>query len=298
MKTYHDIATDGGSDVAGQVQTQMSVLRHRLQSIGRVVAVMSGKGGVGKSTMTVVLADALARRGLRVGIVDADINGPSVARMMGVRDHTPRPGAGGMLPAVSATGIRIMSMDLFLPPNATPVIWEAPVQDHAYTWRPMVEMGALRELIADTAWGTLDVMLVDLPPGTDRLPNLADLVSELSGAVVVTGPTAVSQMVVARSITMATEVARAPIIGLVENMSAYVCTACGRAERMRGSDGGAEALAKAHGVPFLGHVPFDPRLARAADRGESFLASFADTPAGRAIEAVAQGCRTIWRIEP
>ena len=288
MKTYYDIATDGGSDVVGQVAEQWQRLQDRLRGIGHVMPIMSGKGGVGKSTMAVLLAEALSLKGLRVGIVDADINGPSIARMTGVRQQTPRPNAGGMQPAVSATGIRVMSMDLFLPRDATAVLWEAPTQEHAYTWRPMVEMGALRELIADTVWGKLDALFVDLPPGTDKLPNLADLVSGLSGAVVVAGPTALSHMVVARSITMATEVADVPIIGLVENKFAFVCDVCGNEQRLNASGNGAEALASAHGVPLLGRVPFDPRLSLAADGGEPFLTHYSDSPAGRAIEGIAR----------
>ena len=287
MKTYHDIATDGGSDVIGQVAEQMSRLQDRLTQVGHVVAIMSGKGGVGKSTMTTVLAEALTLQGYRVGIVDADINGPSMARMTGVRHQTPLPGAGGMQPAVNAAGTKVMSMDLFLPSDATAVVWDAPTQDHAFAWRQMLEMGALRELIADTAWNTLDVLLIDLPPGTDKLPNLAGLIPGLTGAIVVTGPTAVSQMVVARSITMATEVAGVPVIGLVENMSVFVCSTCGQEEWLDASGRGAEALATAHGVPLLGRVPFDPRLALGADRGEPFLVSYSNSPAGNAITEIA-----------
>ncbi len=287
MKTYHDIAADGGSDVIGQVAEQMARLQDRLAQVDHVVAVMSGKGGVGKSTVTAVLSEALTALEYRIGVVDADINGPSMARMTGVRRHTPIPDGGGMQPAVSATGVKVMSMDLFLPQDATAVLWHAPTQNHAYTWRPMVEMAALRELIADTAWGTLDIMLADLPPGSDRLPNLADLVPDLSGAVVVTGPTAVSQMVVARSITAATQVADVPLIGIVENMATYRCPSCGHQERFLAPASGGESLGEAHGIPFLGRIPFDPRLALAADDGEPFLARHADSPAGHAIMALA-----------
>ncbi len=287
MKTYHDIATDGGSDVAGQVADQMARLSSRLARVGHVVAIMSGKGGVGKSTLTATLAEAFALMSHSVGIVDADINGPSVALMTGVRHHVPHPVPGGMSPATSASGVKVMSMDLFLQHDSSAVLWEAPSQRHAYTWRPMVEMGVLRELIADTAWGALDVLFIDLPPGSDRLPNLADLVEDRAAAVVVTGPTAVSHGVVARSITAAADVAGLPVVGLVENMSSYVCTACGHEEYYDRSGSGAAELAAAHGIPFLGRIPFDSRLALAADRGEPFLAHAGDAPVGRAIMALA-----------
>ncbi len=283
MKTYHDIASDGGSDVIGQVTAQRARLEDRLSLVDHVVAVMSGKGGVGKSTITFVLAEALAERAWCVGIVDADINGPSIAQMTGVRTHVPVLTPGGVMPPENREGIRVMSMDLFLAQEAAPVLWEASTQDEAYTWRPMVEMGALRELIADTEWGPLDVLLVDLPPGADRLPNLASLLPRLSGVVVVTGPTSVSQVAVERSIGMASRVARVPVIGLVENMSAYICPACGAAELLDSNVGDAEALATRHGVPFLGHVPFDRNLALAADTGEPFLERYAGSMAGRAI---------------
>jgi len=286
MKNYYDIATDGGSDVIGQVTDQMARLAARLDQIRHVVAVMSGKGGVGKSTLTTVLAEALHLMDYRIGIVDADISGPSIAYMTGVRDQTLALGPDGMQPAVSAQGIKVVSMDLFLPQDTTTaVLWEAPTQEHSYTWRPMVEMGALRELIADTAWGVLDVLLVDLPPGSDRLPNLADLIAkQLSGTIVVTGPTAVSQMVVSRSI-MAASRSNLPIIGLVENMSADFG---GVGEQSKNREGSSEMVALAHGVPFLGNIPFDPRLALATDRGEAFLTAHGDTPAGRAMMAVAR----------
>ena len=160
MKTYKDIPTDGGSDIIGQVTEQAGRVKTRLASVRHVVAVMSGKGGVGKSSMTVNLAAALAREGQAVGILDADINGPSIAKMTGVRSHTPQPGADGMTPATGALGIKVMSIDLFLPQDATPVLWDAPTQHDAYTWRGMMEIAALREFLSDTAWGTLDVLLV------------------------------------------------------------------------------------------------------------------------------------------
>ena len=288
MKTYHDVATDGGSDVLGQVASQEARLARRLSTIGRVVAVTSGKGGVGKSTVTAVLAEALAARGCTVGMLDADINGPSLAWMAGVRSHTPSPTADGMAPAISAQGVKVMSMDLFLPQDATAVLWDAPTQDHAYTWRPMVEMGALRELLSDTDWGTLDVLLIDLPPGSDKLPNVAGLVPSLAGSIVVTGPTAVSQMVVARSITMATEVAHTPVIGVLENMAAYVCSRCARQDAALATTNSAEQLALAHGVPFLGRIPMDPHLAAATDQGSAFLEHHGDSAAAQAIQSIAR----------
>ncbi len=290
MKTYHDIPTDGGSNIVEQVTEQANRVQARLASVRYVVAVMSGKGGVGKSSMTVNLAAALALEGQAVGILDADINGPSIAKMTGVRGYMPRVGESGMTPATGALGIKVMSIDLFLPQDGTPVLWNAPTQQDAYTWRGMMEMAALREFLADTAWGTLDVLLVDLPPGADKLPNLADVLPSLSGTIVVTIPSAVSQWVVARSITMAKEIVKRPVIGLVENMAAYVCAHCGQEEALF-PIGHVEELAAEHDVPYLGRIPFDPRLAAAADDGTLFMQHHHETPAGQAIAQVAEKVR-------
>ena len=287
MKTYHDVAgTDGGSGIVAQVTAQAQQVQQRLASVQHVVAVMSGKGGVGKSSLTVNLAAALAMGGHAVGLLDADLNGPSLAKMTGVRGQTLHVGETGIQPAQGDLGLKVMSMDLFLPDERAPVVWDAPTQKDAFTWRGMMEAGALREFLADTAWGTLDVLLIDLPPGTDRLPTLVDLVPQLSGVVIVTIPSGVSQFVVGKSITMATEMLDTPVIGLVENMSAYVCPHCGEVEALFPS-GEVKRLAESHGVPYLGAVPFDPRLAADADAGLLFVKQHTETPASRAIKTVA-----------
>jgi ATP-binding protein involved in chromosome partitioning len=285
MKGYRDIAGDGGSNIVGQVAAQQARLAARMAAIRATVAVVSGKGGVGKSSVTANLAAALVARGLAVGVLDADLNGPSMAKMLGVRGEPLRVGAGGVLPAVSADGVRILSMDLLLPGDDTPVVWDAPTQAEAHTWRGTMEGTALREFLADTAWGTLDLLLLDLPPGADRLPTLLDLLPGLTGAVVVTIPSGVSHLVVRRAMTLARE-RGARLLGLVENMAGYVCPTCGTLGPL--FDGpGAEATAGEHGLPFLGRVPFDPRLAAAADRGRPFVLDHGDTPTGRALARIA-----------
>ena len=190
-----------------------------------------------------------------------------------------------MQPAVSAEGIRVLSMDLLLPGDDTPVVWDAPTQAEAHTWRGTMEGTALREFLADTAWGALDVLLIDLPPGADRLPTLLDLLPGLTGAVVVTIPSGVSHLVVRRAMTLARE-RGARLLGLVENMAGYVCPTCGTVGPLFEGPGG-EVTAAQHGLPFLGRVPFDPRLAAAADRGRPFVLDHGDTPAGRALTGIA-----------
>jgi ATP-binding protein involved in chromosome partitioning len=285
MKGYRDIAGDGGSNIVEQVVAQQARLTARMAAIRASVAVVSGKGGVGKSSVTANLAGALAGRGLAVGVLDADLNGPSMGKMLGVRGQTLRVEADGVRPAVSAEGIRVLSMDLLLPGDDIPVVWDAPTQAEAHTWRGTMEGTALREFLADTAWGPLDVLLIDLPPGADRLPTLLDLLPGLTGAIVVTIPSAVSHLVVRRAMTLARE-RGARLLGLVENMAGYVCPTCGTVGPLFEGPGG-EATAAQHGLPFLGRVPFDSRLAAAADRGRPFVFDHADTPAGRALAAVA-----------
>lgn len=289
MKKYKDIAGDGGSNIVAQVEAQQGRLKERLSAVRRVVAVVSGKGGVGKSSIAANLAAAFARTGAAVGVLDADLNGPSLARMLGVRGQALRVTEAGVHPALNAQGIRVMSMDLLLPSDETPVTWEATTQAEAHVWRGSMEANALREFLADTAWGSLDLLLLDLPPGTDRLPTVAGLVPSLSGTVVVTIPAEVSHLVVKKCMTVARE-SGAPILGLVENMAGYVCVRCGAlGELFQGS--GGEALAAEFGIPFLGRIPFDPRLAAAADAGVPFIVEHGDTPAGRAFGEIADRIR-------
>jgi ATP-binding protein involved in chromosome partitioning len=285
VKRYRDIQGDGGSNIVGQIAEQHARLRARLAAIRRTVAVVSGKGGVGKSSVTANLGAALAAEGYAVGVLDADLNGPSIAKMLGVRGQTLRVTEAGVEPARSAEGIRVLSMDLLLPSDDTPVVWNAPTQTDAHTWRGTMEANALREFLTDTAWGALDVLLLDLPPGVDRLPTLAGLLPDLTGAVVVTIPSEVSHLVVRRSIALARE-AGTPLLGLVENMAGYVCLQCGSLGALFDGPGG-ERLALHCGIPFLGQIPFDPRLAGAADRGRPFVLEHGESPTGRALREVA-----------
>ena len=291
MKTYKDLPADGGSNIVGQVTQQVNRLQQRLASVRHTVAIMSGKGGVGKSSVTANLASALGLRGHSVGVIDADINGPSIAKMMGVRGQQIDYGDDGVKPALSPLGIKVMSMDLFLKDDETPVLWEAQTQKDAFTWRSTMEMSALREFLSDTEWGTLDYLLIDLPPGTDRLPNLVDLLPDLGGTIVVTIPSGVSQLVVKKSLTMAKKLLNAPVIGVVENMAAYVCADCGKTEDLFPS-GHTEEMVSQFEVSLLGKIPFDPRISIAADEGSVFVDEYRNTPAGRILMALAEKIET------
>jgi len=274
-KRYKDIAGDGGSNIERQVSEQHARLHARLAEVRAIVAVVSGKGGVGKSSLTANLAASWALEGRRVGVLDADLNGPSMATMLGVRGRRLVVGAEGVTPPEGALGVRVMSMDLLLPSDDAPLVWEAPTQAESHTWRGAMEANALREFLADTAWGALDVLLLDLPPGTDRLVTVASLLPTLSGTIVVTIPSEVAHLVVRKSITIAAQ-AKAPVLGLVENMA-------GLFPGPSGVD-----LAREAGIPFLGAVPFDPALAAAADFGEPLVASAPTCEAARALTTIAR----------
>jgi ATP-binding protein involved in chromosome partitioning len=278
VKRYRDIAGDGGSNIVGQVEDQQARLRRRLAGVRFVVAVVSGKGGVGKSSVTANLASRLALDGWRVGVLDADLNGPSMAKLLGVRGRTLVVDGGAVEPPITPLGVRVMSMDLLLPDDATPLTWQASTQAESQTWRGAMEANGVREFLSDTAWGDLDVLLVDLPPGTDRLVVIAGLVPVLAGTVVVTIPSDISRLVVRRSITVVTGLA-APVLGLVENMTGLFT-----------GPGGAE-LARERGIPFLGSIPFDPELAAAGDRGEALAVIAPERPAAHAFMVLARQIR-------
>lgn len=278
MKRYKDIAGDGGSNIAGQVGAQQAKLRARLASVRHVVAILSGKGGVGKSSITANLASAFALSGWKVGVLDADLNGPTMAKMLGVRGEKLVVSPEGVEPPATPLGLKVMSMDLLLSSDAAPLAWDAPTQAEAHTWRGAMEANALREFLADTRWGELDALLLDLPPGADRLATVAALVPALTGSIVVTIPSEVSHLVVRKAITAAVQ-AKAPLLGLVENMAGVFP-----------GPGGA-ALAREAGIPFLGSVPFDPALAGACDRGEPFVALAPGSPAAQALTSIATTLR-------
>ncbi len=284
MKSYKELPDDAGSNIIGQVTAQANRLSQRLSTVKHTVAIMSGKGGVGKSAITANIATALSLMGCTVGIVDADINGPSIAKMMGVRNITLEYTKSGVLPAISHLGIKIISMDLILSEDDAPVMWNAQTQKDAFTWRSTMEVGALREFIGDTEWGDLDFLLLDLPPGSDRLPNVVELIPNLGGVVVVTIPSEISQLIVKKSITMARDILKVPIIGVVENMAFYMCKHCGEPEPLFSVQDTSDYKLNEN---TLGKIPFDPKLSLCNDSGTPYLSEYLNTPATEAITEIA-----------
>jgi ATP-binding protein involved in chromosome partitioning len=285
-KTYKDLSGDGGSNIVGQVAEQVARLQARMQDIRHKVAVVSGKGGVGKSCITVNLATAVAMQGAAVGILDADLNGPSIAKMTGVRGQRPLIMAEGVQPVHGPAEMRIMSMDLLLPYDETPVTWQATTPTDAYVWRSSMEGTALREFLSDTIWGRLDYLFLDLPPGTDRIATLADILPGLTGVILVTIPSEVSHLVVRKSLALARDL-KIPMLGLIENMAGYECQSCQTIGELFQPGQGAR-LAADFGIRFLGELPFDPRLARSGDSGIPFVAIHQGTTTGRMFQALAR----------
>lgn len=263
MRGYAEVGGDDASDLPGQLREQRQRVAVRLAGVGRVLAVTSGKGGVGKSLVASSLAAALSEAGSAVGLLDADLDSPTGARMLDARDARLRIGDDGVRPPEVASGVRLVSTDLVLGEGA-PLEWEGPEGDD-WVWRGAQERGVLREFLSDVAWGELDVLVVDLPPGTSRLDQLVGLVPDLHGAISVTIPSAASASSVRRSMRRARD-RDVAIAGVVENMSGYACAGCGARGELFPGDAGPE-LAEALGVPLLGRVPFDPRAAAAADAG-------------------------------
>ncbi|MFI5341292.1 MAG: P-loop NTPase, partial [Candidatus Methylomirabilales bacterium] len=214
-----------------------------------------------------------------------------LAKMLGVRGGHLRIGEDGAEPPEGPLGIRVLSMDHLLPRDEAPLRWKAPTQEGNFVWRASAEAAALREFLSDTAWGRLDFLLIDLAPGTDKISSLAGLLPEMTAVIVVTIPTEVSHLAVRKSITMAAELWGASTVGVVENMAAYRCAHCGHEEPLfQGPDSAAMALEL--GVSFLGRVPFDPRLAAAADRGVPYVTQEAGAPCATALRTVAAALRS------
>ncbi len=259
-----------------QLIQQQQMLRVRMGKIKHKVAVISGKGGVGKSTVTVNLAAAFAKSGHTVGILDADIHGPSVPRLLGLTGQEVKVGPPGAFPVPGPLGIKVISIDFFLPEERAPTIWRGPLK-----------MRAIRQLLTDVVWGELDLLFIDLPPGTgDEVLSIAQLLPDIDGVVIVTMPGELSHAVVKKAITF-TERMHMPVVGVVENLSGYVCPSCGEKVDIF-QKGGGEKMAKEAGVPFLGKIPIDPKVSASSDRGVPFVISHPDSPASKAFAAIVE----------
>ncbi|HYU07522.1 MAG TPA: Mrp/NBP35 family ATP-binding protein [Thermoplasmata archaeon] len=252
-------------------------MAQRMSRIKHKIVVMSGKGGVGKTTIAANLSCVLAEDG-PVGLVDADVTGPDVAKIMGVEDAQVKATETGLEPTVGPAGVRVISMAQLIE------------RDTAVVWRGPLKIKALKQMLSDTEWGDLDYLVIDLPPGTSDEPlSVAQEIPDADGAVVVTTPQEVSLLDVRKSIGFAKAV-KMDILGVIENMSGFVCPHCGKSTEIF-KVGGGEAAAKELGLTFLGRIPLDPRIVIGGDAGKPFVIEHPDSEAAKAFRTIVANLR-------
>ncbi len=238
---------------------ERQAVARRMDRVRHKILVLSGKGGVGKSTVAVNIAACLALEGKKVGIMDTDIHGPSIPKLLNVNAVPEQTGEGGIQPATAFEGIKVMSVGFFLPNKDDAVIWRGPMK-----------YGVIRQFLSDVDWGDLDYLIVDSPPGTGDEPlAVAQLIGAVDGAVLVTTPQDVSVDDVRRSVNFCRQL-NMPILGVVENMSGFVCPHCNKGSDIF-KEGGGVTMADQMEAPFLGAIPIDPAVVRACDEGVPFI---------------------------
>lgn len=261
-------------------------LDKRLGGIRHKFMVMSGKGGVGKTTVAINLSVVLAMEGLRVGLLDADIHGPNVPKMLGV-ELKPLGGArGGLSPIEVLPNLHIISMAYLIQNKDNPVVWRGPLKHNA-----------ISQFISEVEWGPLDFFIVDLPPGTGDEPlSVAHLIKNVDGSIVVTTPQDVALLDSRKSVNFS-RVLKIPVIGIVENMSGMKCPHCGKDIPLF-KIGGGEKAAKELNVPFLGRIPIDPEMVQNCDRGMPYVTSYPNSEATKALQSIAQQCKEYVENKP
>ncbi len=252
-----------------KVQEKMTRVKHKIM-------IMSGKGGVGKSTVTANLATALAKKGKKVGVLDSDIHGPSIPKILGIQGEHPKATETGIKPVTTPHGVKVISMDLLVSDSARPIIWRGPLK-----------MKAIRQLLSDVDWGNLDYLLVDLPPGTGDEPlNIIQLMPEMDGAIIITAPSELSQYVVRKAVSMARKT-KIPVIGIIENMSGFVCPNCGERYEILGS-GGGKKISEEMNLLLLGQIPIDPIITENTDQGTPFIIKNPETQTTKIFDEIVQ----------
>jgi len=248
-------------------------LRQRLACIHHKIVVLSGKGGVGKSTVAVNLAHALHQSGRRVGLLDVDIHGPSIPTMLGLETQTVSAAGTELLP-VDLAGLKVMSIGFMLSS-----------QDAAVIWRGPMKMNVIKQFLQDVSWGELDFLIIDSPPGTGDEPlSVCQLIGDLDGAVVVTTPQKVAAVDVRKSISFCRRLG-VPVLGVIENMSGFVCPRCGEVTQILRAGAGRRMAAEMT-APFLGSIPIDPMIADTCDDGQPFLERYAESATARLMREI------------
>ncbi|MBQ7821389.1 MAG: Mrp/NBP35 family ATP-binding protein [Clostridia bacterium] len=249
----HDCSTCS-SNCSSREKQSLLEQPHELSNIKKVIGIVSGKGGVGKSAVTSMLAVTTQRLGYKTAILDADITGPSIPKIFAVNGEVTGDGNGAMFPLETKTGIEVMSVNLLLSDKETPVVWRGPVI-----------AGVIKQFWSDVIWNDVDYMYIDMPPGTGDGPLTVFQSIPLDGIVIVTSPQELSNMIVAKAVNMA-KMMNIPILGIVENMSYYKCPDCGKEYKVFG-DSHVEETAEKFGLKVLAKIPIDPKLAALSDKG-------------------------------
>jgi ATP-binding protein involved in chromosome partitioning len=270
MKTNH---ADG--DIKHQQALLDMAIRENMNRIKHKLIVMSGKGGVGKSTIATNLTYGLSLKGFKVGIMDSDIHGPSLGKMLGIEGRLIQPDEKGLkLAPIEINGIKIVSMASLLPDADAPVIWRGPMK-----------MTAIKQFLGDIEWSDLDFLIIDSPPGTGDEPlSVCQLIPESDGSIIVTTPQDVA-LIDSRKTVRFSQALKIPILGIVENMSGFNCPHCGKSIDLF-KTGGGEKAAQTLNVPFLGKIPIDPEIVVSSDNGRAFINDYSNSDAGKAMQNI------------
>jgi len=255
-----------------QMQAEQQQIRDRVKQIKHQILVLSGKGGVGKSTVAVNLAISLTLEGKKVGLLDIDIDGPSVPKVLNLEGAILQTDGETLLPVEVSENLKVMSIGFLLPNNDDAVIWRGPRKYHM-----------IKQFLKDVNWGHLDFLIIDSPPGTGDEPlSIVQLLENADGAIIVTTPQEVALSDVRKGISFCRNL-NLPVIGVLENMSGFVCPKCGEMTYIFKS-GGGEKMAKQMNVPFLGRIPIDPQIVRACDSGRPYVQHYSSSQAAQAFK--------------
>lgn len=272
------------SDACSQEEKEahdQKMLDERMSSIKYKFMVISGKGGVGKSSVATNLAVTLAKEGYRVGLMDADIHGPNIPKMLGIEDAKPYASGEGLLPITAVHGLKAISIALFLGSRDDAVIWRGPLKH-----------SLIRQFLGEVHWGNLDYLLIDLPPGTgDEALSVAHLLKKVDGALVVTTPQDVALLDSRKAVTFARQL-KIPTIGIVENMSGFKCPHCHQTIDLF-KKGGGEKTAREMLIPFLGGIPIDPEMVSCGDRGVPLVTIQGHDEVVEAFNRISEGWRQL-----
>jgi ATP-binding protein involved in chromosome partitioning len=247
-----------------------------LDNIKHKIIVLSGKGGVGKSTISVNITLSLSKKGYNVGLLDGDLHGPSIPKLLGVENQRPEFSQDGIIPVPVSSNLKIMSMAFLIPDKDSPVIWRGPMK-----------MGALKQFIGDVNWGKLDYLIIDLPPGTGDKPlSIIQLIPDADGAIIVTTPQDVALLSVRKSVNFVRKM-NIPIIGIIENMSGFNCPHCNNTIDIFKTGGGLKASMDFN-IHFLGKIPIDPKIVKMGDEGTTFMINDENSSTAKSFHVIVE----------